>query len=113
MTTPTDDEIVAHMSLDPASSGAQIARQALRLAREGLPVPVKDEAVDLHNALGPCIGGYERIATIRQFLANRDAERDAEVAALIKAAKRLKARWPTYSDLYGLTAALAKLERKP
>jgi hypothetical protein len=45
--------------------------------------------------------------------AARDAERDEAVAELVAAAKQIKGRWPTISNRYGLTAALAKLEPKP
>jgi hypothetical protein len=90
-----------------------------RLAREGLPV--KDEVETLWWMAFSAYIDYCReddaaraaIATIRTFLANRDAERDAEVAELVESAKLLKGLWPSHSSLYGLTDALAKLERKP
>jgi hypothetical protein len=123
MTTPTDDEIVAHMKqrdwiMKPDDE--MTAREALRLAREGLPV--KDEARTIWKA---ALARYEEggssledchcraTATIRTFLATRDAERDADMAELVESAKRHRAAWPSHSDIYGLSAALAKLERKP
>jgi hypothetical protein len=89
----------------------------IRLAREGLPVPVpvpvKDDAADLHNALGHCVGQHERIRAIRAFLANRDAERDAEVAELVSAINDVIDYIPASLVNMRISPALAKLEPKP
>ena len=57
------------------------------------------------------------LATIRQFLANRDDERDADVAELVKAAyfalNWIKVINHEDKRTTNLSAALAKLERKP
>jgi hypothetical protein len=118
MTTPTDDEIVAHLRktygggffLDEA------IREALRLAREGLPVPVKDEAEALWEAVfanGPTVLTGDAVATIRAFLATRDAERDVAVAELVTAVKEVIDDTPAVWANMRLVPALAKLERKP
>ena len=115
MTTPTDDEIVAHLK-QTYTGGVfldEAIRQALRLARKGLPVPVKDEAQELNNALGHCVGAHERMRAIRQFLATRDAERDAAVAELVAAVKEVIDDIPASWANMRLVPALAKLERKP
>jgi hypothetical protein len=113
MTTPTDDEIVKYVLAQDWGYAGSAVRQALRIAREGLPVPVKDEAVTLWNEITSQGETGDTVNVIRTFLAARDAERDAEVAKLVKAAKRIKEGWPTISNRYSLTAALAKLEPKP
>jgi ketopantoate reductase len=117
MTTPTDDEIVEYVLAQDWGYVETAVRKALRLAREGLPVPVKDEARELLNALFSVDGRWKgfdaSLATIRTFLTTRDTERDEAVAELVECAKRHRVAWPTKSDIYGLSAALAKLERKP
>ena len=128
MTTPTDDEIVARMramGLVTGDATKAAAYAALHLAREGLPVPVKDDARELLNALFSVDGRWKgfdaSLATIRTFLATRDAERDAErdemVAELVAAATYTR-NWLKNSGYHNewtknLSAALAKLELKP
>jgi hypothetical protein len=143
MTTPTDDEIVARMramGLVTGDATKAAAYAALHLAREGLPVPVKEEAETLWGMAYSAYNDYCRKddairaadGAFRTFLAERDAERDADmdelrkalerarglncigaplerdeaVAELVESAKLLKASWPTHSDICGLTAAL-------
>ena len=124
MTTPTDDEIVAHLK-QTYTGGVfldEAIREALRLAREGLPV--KDEAEELANRVSQTLDGictqdeYDRtLAIIRTFLAARDAERDAEVKELVKAASyaRICLKNGGYHNEWtrNLDAVLAKMERKP
>ena len=117
--TPTDDEIVAHMTAryDLVPPDKVVIREALRLAREGLPV--QDEALSLWNTALACRDEANAIATIRDFLAKRDAERDVDVLATY----RPYMRHDPMCDLVqfddrddcscGFYAALAKLERKP
>ena len=130
MNTPTDEEIVAHIAAlaDPNTKPTDVelmkavAREALRLAREGLPV--KDEAEELANRVSQTLDGvctqdeYDRtLAIIRTFLAARDAERDAEVKELVKAASyaRICLKNGGYHNEWtrNLDAVLAKMERKP
>jgi hypothetical protein len=142
MTTPTDDEIVKYVLAQDWGYAGTAVRQALRIAREGLPVPVKDEARTIWKA---ALARYEEggssledchcraTATIRTFLATRDAERDEEVAELVDHAKVAVNQFRYYArshrtkgtpdgdskaetnDYHAdrLAAALAKLERKP
>jgi len=128
MTTPTDDEIVAHIVARATPNTSPIAisimkagaRKALRLAREGLPVPVKDEAEALWEAVfanSKTVLTGDAVATIRKFLTERDAERDLDVAELVAAAyyalNWLKVINHKDKRTLDLSAALAKLERKP
>jgi hypothetical protein len=113
MNTPTDDEIVAHLK-QTYTGGVfldKAIREALRLARKGLPV--KDDAATLWSEITRWDHIGDTVDVIRQFLTTRDAERDTEVAELVAAAKRHRAAWPSHSDVYDLAAALDKLERKP
>ena len=135
MNTPTDDEIVAHIKAthDLSKPDLKAVRWALELAREGLPVPKKDEASELAKAV--VVAWYHRgrtgawddllytshrdkaLEAARTFLAARDAERDAEVKELVKAAY-YALNWLKvirYEDerTTNLSAALAKMERKP
>jgi hypothetical protein len=127
MTTPTYDEIkreamrLTKQELGERSDLASFStyhNHLIRLAREGLPVPVKDDAVTLFNLLADAdeqkLASGTRIATIRTFLAERDAERDEAVAELVEVAKRADhyARRVHFYDDSILNAALAKLERK-
>ena len=113
--------------VQPASSPIPVwAVDVQPFYREGLSV--KDEAAELaslvvqalqFSAASDC-DGPDAIATIRTFLAKRDAERDAEVKELVAAAKvgagylwgvgprALCARQISQR----IDAALAKLERK-
>jgi hypothetical protein len=113
---------VAHICARPLLTIEDYVRETLRLAREGLPVPVKDEAQELlESLLSPVDGGYKgydaSLATIRQFLATRDAERDVEVAELVSAAyyalNWIKVINHKDKRTANLSAALAKLEPKP
>lgn len=117
MNTPTDDEIVKHLTekRNIASPWWDEVYEALRLAREGLPV--KDEARELAHDLYLCGDRHKATEIIRTFLAKRDAERDAKVKELRTAAYRVL-NWlkgSGYGDKWttNLSAALAKLERKP
>ena len=85
MNTPTDDEIVKHLTekRNIGSPWTDEVREALRLAREGLPV--KDEAHQIYEMAGRASSMAQSIAIIRNFLAARDAERDAEMDELRKA----------------------------
>ena len=116
MNTPTDDEIVAHIKAthDLSKPDLKMVRWALELAREGLPV--KDEARELAHKLYLCGDRDKATEIIRTFLAQRDAERDAEVKELVKAAY-YALNWLKvirYEDerTTNLSAALAKMERK-
>jgi hypothetical protein len=141
MTTPTDDEIVAHVSYmaeDWTAATTKYVRQALRLAREGLPVPdEKAEARDIwqralaaYRAIPDMAAGDRLIAmddatdVIHKALAARDAERDAEVALAVEALSgavaviegtlyELRLSTRAVEQIEFARAALAKLERKP
>jgi hypothetical protein len=116
MTTPTDDEIVKYVLAQDSGYAGTAVRQALRIAREGLPVPVKDEARDLWDtAYTAWHRGSHDAATeaVRTFLADRDAERDAAVAELVAAVKEVIDDTPAVWANMRLVPALAKLERKP
>jgi hypothetical protein len=138
MNTPTDDEIVAQLlnHSDWTNNQENLVRETLRLAREGLPV--KDEVIVTPNREDHALAyrlwsvhpkevqdiGLTRdawyaceIAKYRTFLADRDAERDEAVAELVKAATYTR-NWLKNSGYHNewtknLSAALAKLERKP
>ena len=132
MNTPTDDEIVAHIrAQNNITTIDAYIRTALRLAREGLPVKdEKAEARDIwlwalaaYRAIPDMSAGDQLIAmddaaeVIHKALAKRDAERDADVAELVKAASyaRICLKNGGYHNEWtrNLDAALAKLERKP
>lgn len=139
MNTPTDDEIVAHLK-QTYTGGVfldEAIREALRLAREGLPVPVDEatllvrEVMHAYQDAKPETrpdggnmrwrkGSYDNLESTvvaidaaRTFLAKRDAERDAEVKELVKAAKAVKDNYSALFDVAAVSAALAKMERKP
>lgn len=150
MNTPTDDEIVAHIAALADWPNAKptdvelmkaVAREVLRLAREGLPKPVDEatllvrEVMHTYQDAKPETrpdggnmrwrkGSYDNlestvaaIEAARTFLAARDAERDAEIAELVKAASyaRICLKNGGYHNEWtrNLDAVLAKLERKP
>jgi hypothetical protein len=134
MTTPTYDEIVvrARNNIDkrePWPNSGDYMREALRLAREGLPLQ-DVEATTLAREIAGIVrmpgtirieGDIERpiyyhqlLTVIRTFLAKRDAERDAEVESLVQIAKIINRRRMGCDaiDYDVLEAAIAKLERK-
>jgi hypothetical protein len=126
MTTPTDDEIsycypgntnmryVRFASIDAPKWAVDIQPHY----REGLPV--KDEARELWDSISSYGGTPDNIdfydnaiATIRTFLAERDAKRDADVDELVTAVKEVIDDTPAVWANMRLVPALAKLERKP
>ena len=124
MTTPTDDEIVKYVLAQDWGYAGTAVRQALRIAREGFPVPDEAEIKEFAERLAAALNHSKSEAItflppiIRTFLANRDAERDEMVAELVAAAKD-GASYLGRTGLHGagigqrIDAALAKLERKP
>ena len=115
MNTPTDDEIVKYVLAQDWGYAETAIRQALRLAREGLPVKY-DEATTLAHQLYRCGSPTDAASIIRTFLTDRDAKRNTEVAELVAAAyyalNWIKVINHEDKRTTNLSAALAKLERK-